>query len=75
MAGCNECRHCETSPGQLEKLLPGLGILSSAYGSSRGDTALCQLHNQFLRPGPACSGFVNRAAEPSLCGLSAKAQS
>ncbi len=72
MPGCNECLHCEASPGRLEKLLPGLGILSSAYGSSRGDTALCQLHNQFLRPGPACSGFEERAAKPADSGLSVK---
>jgi len=62
MRSCNECAHCVTSPEGLERLLPGLGILSSAYGSSRGDTALCQLHNAFLRPGPACSGFLALSA-------------
>jgi hypothetical protein len=32
----------------------------------RGDTALCQLHDQFFRPGPACSGFEAREAEGSV---------
>ena len=71
MPGCSECHHCESSPASLEKLLPGLRILSSAYGASRGDTVLCQLHNMFIRPGPACPGFKARAAEgarPSVLG-------
>ncbi len=65
MPGCDQCIYLESSPGRLEKLLPGLSILSSAYGSSRGDTALCQLHDTFLRPGPACPGFKARAGEDS----------
>jgi hypothetical protein len=60
MAGCGQCVHCIESPGGLERALPGLGILSSAYGSVRADTALCQLHNQFVRPGAPCAGFAER---------------
>ena len=65
MQACRQCLHCVESPASLEKMLPGLGILSSAYGSVRGDTALCQLHDQFIRPGPACAGFVARGAQTS----------
>jgi hypothetical protein len=60
MPGCSQCVHCVESPDSLERELPGLGILSSAYGSVRGDTSLCQFHNQFIRPGPACSGFEEK---------------
>jgi hypothetical protein len=61
MPGCGDCRHCVDDPGSIERLLPGLGILSSAYGASRGDTALCRFHDMFLRPGPACPAFEARA--------------
>jgi hypothetical protein len=57
MRRCEKCLHCEASPAELEELLPGLRILSSAYGASRGDTAFCRLHNRFFRPGPACPEF------------------
>ena len=57
MPGCSQCVHCVDSPDGLERELPGLAILSSAYGSVRGDTSLCRFHNQFIRPGAACSGF------------------
>ena len=75
MPGCRQCLHCVENPASLERMLPGLGILSSAYGSVRGDTALCQLHDQFFRPGPACSGFEAREAKGSDPALSVKAQS
>jgi hypothetical protein len=64
MPGCGQCIHCVESPGGLERALPGLGILSSAYGSVRGDTALCQLHDQFVRPGAPCAGFAERKENP-----------
>ena len=58
MHRCKGCAHLVANPAELERLLPGLRILSSAYGSSRGDTALCLLHNRLLRPGPGCVDFV-----------------
>jgi hypothetical protein len=60
MRHCERCVHCVAGPAELEELLPGLRILSSAYGASRGDTAFCRLHNRFFRPGPACPGYLER---------------
>jgi hypothetical protein len=60
MSHCSQCRHCEDDPGSIERLLPGLNILSSAYGNTRGITAICQHHDMFMSPGPACADFQVR---------------
>lgn len=62
MAHCLQCRHCENDPGAFERLVPGLNSLSSGYGESRGDTAICHVHNMFFLPGPACAEFEARRA-------------
>ena len=55
------CRHClffVTDPLALEQELPGLRILSSAFGSVRGDTGLCR-EQQVMTVGRAsCGRFV-----------------
>ena len=54
---CRECAHFVSEPRDLEALIPGLNIMSSAYGSVRADTAYCRLNDVFLTPTPACPGF------------------
>jgi hypothetical protein len=46
-ARCAACRLFTGAPAALERTLPGLNILSSAYGSVRADTGLCQRHDVF----------------------------
>ncbi len=54
---CRQCRHFVAEPEQLEALIPGLNIVSSAYGSVRADTAYCRFKDMFLLATSACPGF------------------
>ncbi len=46
-ATCSACRFFTGAPAALERALPGVNILSSAYGSVRADTGLCERHAVF----------------------------
>jgi hypothetical protein len=39
----------------LERILPGLSAMSSAYGASRADSGLCRIHEVFRRPADGCA--------------------
>ena len=54
---CRQCEHFVTDPKELETFIPGLNIVSSAYGSVRADTAYCKSNDIFLTPIPACHAF------------------
>jgi hypothetical protein len=41
------CRFFTGAPAALERAVPGLNILSSAYGSVRADSGLCERHGAF----------------------------
>ena len=60
---CRHCRHFTDHPGELERLVPGLRILSSAYSAVRADNGICGRHDVIQRPIPACADF--EAAAPS----------
>jgi len=47
MTRCAACRFFTGAPAALERAIPGLNILSSAYGSVRADTGLCERHGVF----------------------------
>ena len=56
---CGGCRHYTGEPHALEAAIPGLNILSSAYGSVRADTGLCGRHESFVRAASAaCAEFT-----------------
>ena len=59
-ACCRRCRHFEADPERIEALLPGLTILSSAYGSTRGDSGICLVRERLQDPGDSCDAFVPR---------------
>jgi hypothetical protein len=44
---CQTCRFFAGTPAALERAIPGLNILSSAYGSTLGNTGLCERHDVF----------------------------
>jgi hypothetical protein len=46
-ATCSACRFFTGAPAALERALRGVNILSSAYGSVRADTGLCERHVVF----------------------------
>lgn len=56
-ANCRQCANFVIAPGELEDLIPGLNIVSSAYGSVRADTGYCTYKDVFLTAAVACPGF------------------
>jgi hypothetical protein len=60
---CATCRFFTGAPAVLERAVPGVNILSSAYGSVRADTGLCQRHDVFVTErSAACPEFKERHA-------------
>ena len=57
---CRECQFFSSEPGDLERALPGINILSSAYGSVRADTAICEHRGIFVTPALACPDFFGK---------------
>jgi len=45
---CGRCPHYLGDPAALESALPGLNILSSAFGSVRDETGLCRRFETFV---------------------------
>ncbi len=59
---CRECAFFTSAPSELERAIPGVNILSSAYGSVRADTAICEHRGIFVTPASGCADFVQRTA-------------
>jgi len=52
------CRFFTGAPAAIERAIPGLNILSSAFGSVRADTGLCERHGVFTTTrSTACPQF------------------
>lgn len=63
---CGACRFFTGTPAALERAVPGLNILSSAYGSVRGNTGLCGRHDSFVTSATeACAAFADRTQHGS----------
>jgi len=56
-ASCWQCADFVMAPNELETMIPGLNIVSSAYGSVRATTGYCKFKDVFLTPTLACPGF------------------
>ncbi|MGA8049644.1 MAG: hypothetical protein WCA09_05645 [Burkholderiales bacterium] len=54
---CGRCRSFVGEAAALERAVPGLKILSSAYGSVRADTGVCERHGSFVTPSQSCPEF------------------
>jgi hypothetical protein len=55
---CAACRFFTGAPDALGRAIPGVNILSSAYGSVRADTGLCERHGAFTTArSAACAQF------------------
>ena len=57
---CAECKHFIDDPHELEKIFDGVNILSSTYGSTRGDAGICRLQDTFQLPVYVCAEFAPR---------------
>ena len=63
-ARCGNCEHFRDSPAHLEREVPGLNILSSAWGSVRADAGLCAEREIVTVAGATCDSFSPRPATP-----------
>jgi hypothetical protein len=52
-------------PEALERLLPGLTSLSSAYGAVRADDGLCCRHDLLVAGSYWCAAFLAQGESPS----------
>ena len=61
---CRSCRHFDDDPASIERQLPGITILGSAYGSVRGAAGICAKLERFMEPLRAeeCPHFEEREA-------------
>jgi hypothetical protein len=69
---CRQCAHFVTDPGELETIIPGLNIVSSAYGSVRADTAYCKSRDIFLTSIIICPAFKPLLLPPQTSGSKAR---
>jgi len=54
---CRDCKYFHNDPSWLERELPGLNALSSAYGSTRGENGICTKRDIYLSPIKKCRHF------------------
>ncbi|MBF0589798.1 MAG: hypothetical protein HQL53_11795 [Magnetococcales bacterium] len=57
---CGDCRHFVGDPQALERVLPGLRALSSAFGSVRADSGWCALLDRFAVARDECADFAGK---------------
>jgi hypothetical protein len=60
---CAGCVYLIHDPAEFERALPGILILSSGQGESRGDQGLCQIHHQLVTAEMTCGH--SRPREPT----------
>jgi len=51
---CGNCRHFNAEPAVLERALPGLAALSSAFASVRAEDGLCARHARYVAASSIC---------------------
>jgi hypothetical protein len=57
---CASCGYFDAGRAAAEALLPGLAVLSSAYGASRAGDGRCRLLDRLLPPSAACAAHSAR---------------
>jgi len=57
---CGHCAHFCNDPAFLEKAIPGLISMGSAYASVRADDGICGLHDRYLSARSTCANFEAR---------------
>jgi len=59
---CRDCIYFRNEPAWLERELPGLNALSSAYGATRGENGICTKKDIYLSPIEGCENFESSEA-------------
>ncbi len=62
--GCGFCKHFMDDPENMEAELPGIGILGSMYGSTRGDSGFCRITSRFMSARDFCQSFEPKPSLP-----------
>lgn len=63
---CSGCLSFTVAAEEFEREVPGFKVLSSAFGSVRGETGLCRRHDLFCMPSHHCPDFqVKTAFQPA----------
>jgi hypothetical protein len=57
---CGGCAHFVDDAADFERAFPGILILSSGQGESRGGQGLCRFHERLLAPDMGCRLFAPR---------------
>lgn len=55
---CQHCVYFQNDPAYMEKIYPGLSILSSGYASVRHRDGVCDLHQIYLSASDVCPAYV-----------------
>ncbi len=61
-ANCWHCVNFVVAPHEIESLIPGFNVVSSAYGAVRADTGYCRFNDVFLVATAPCPGFKMKLA-------------
>jgi hypothetical protein len=48
----------------LERAVPGLAVLASAYSAARADSGICRIDGIFRRPTDSCAAYESRMSVP-----------
>jgi hypothetical protein len=62
---CSSCAYFDNAPETLERLIPGLRMLSSGYAAARNQDGICSLHDRYLPAGAQCSDFTPAHVKPA----------
>jgi len=54
---CSDCRRAVADATELEREIAGFAILSSAFGSTAGETTLCRKRGHFVARSGGCDSF------------------
>ena len=60
---CIRCAHLICDPAEFERALPGILILSSGQGESRGDQGLCPIYQRLVTREMTCRCFQPRPTD------------
>ncbi len=62
-AVCARCRHFMNDPAALERAIPGLTAMGSAFASVRADDGICHRHERMVSPRDSCTSFEARRGD------------
>lgn len=56
---CGSCTHFRNDPAFLERVMPGLASMGSAYASVRAEDGVCSRHDRYLSARSSCADFAS----------------